>query len=220
MPALTTLVDFTVPVAADFMNNFNVLNQAIGTSTAITSYTTGDMPYASATNTLSKLAIGANKKKVGSTGTAPEWVNDVLTVNTTSTVSTQTAKETLATYSLPAATLATNAEAIEIMAWGTAKATANNKTQTIDFGGTTVASTGAVANNGGVWQLRATIFRTSATAQAAVGSALSATTPALSNSTPAETLSGAITINITSTNVTDTDGTTFKGLLVHFVNGG
>src|SRR5713101_7374163 len=65
------------------------------------------------------------------------------TINTTSTVSTQTAKQTLLSRTLPAGYLAINGQCINIIAWGTAKANNNTKTQTIDFGATTIATTGA-----------------------------------------------------------------------------
>lgn len=73
MPALITLADGTIPVAADFMFNFNALNQAIGTSTAITGYVTGDMVYALAANTLTRLPIVATPSLLGITGAAPTW---------------------------------------------------------------------------------------------------------------------------------------------------
>lgn len=41
--------------------------------TGITSYTTGDTLYASATNVLSKLGIGTAGQVITSTGTAPQW---------------------------------------------------------------------------------------------------------------------------------------------------
>lgn len=41
--------------------------------TALTSYTTGDVIYASATNTLSKLGIGSNGQVLTSNGTIPTW---------------------------------------------------------------------------------------------------------------------------------------------------
>lgn len=142
----------------------------------------------------------------------------VLNVNTTSTASSQTAKQTLLSYVLPLNAMSANGKCVRVKAWGTAKATANNKTQTIDFGATSVASTGAVANNNGVWVVSAVVCRTGASAQAAVGEATSATTVALTNSTPAESTTGNITIAVTSTNVTDTDGTTAKGLIVEYLN--
>lgn len=72
MPTLTTLVDNTIPVAADFNGNYTALNQAIGVNTAITSWTAGDLPYASAANTLSKLTITNNRVLVGTSG-LPIW---------------------------------------------------------------------------------------------------------------------------------------------------
>ena len=50
-----------------------VLNVANG-GTALNSYTTGDLLYATAATTLSKLPIGVSTYILASTGTAPEWV--------------------------------------------------------------------------------------------------------------------------------------------------
>lgn len=74
MPTMTTLVDGTVPVAADFNGNFQALNNALGTGTTISSYTTGDMLYATAANTLGKLGIGAtNGSLLGVSSGVPAW---------------------------------------------------------------------------------------------------------------------------------------------------
>src|SRR3990167_4920785 len=75
MPVMITLVDGTIPVAADFNTNFTNLNSALGASTAITGYTTGDIVYASAANTLSKLAIGSTAQALAVSGGLPAWVN-------------------------------------------------------------------------------------------------------------------------------------------------
>ena len=57
-----THIDGTVPTAAEFNANFVALNtEARGTTvggTGLAAYSTGDVLYASATNTLSRLAIG------------------------------------------------------------------------------------------------------------------------------------------------------------------
>jgi hypothetical protein len=74
MPTMTTFVDGTVPVAADFNNNFTALNQVCGTTTAITGYTAGDLLYASATTALSKLGIGAAGKILGVSSGLPAWI--------------------------------------------------------------------------------------------------------------------------------------------------
>ena len=73
MPTMTILVDNTIPVAADFNGNFSALNQAIGTTTTITGYTTGDMLYASGATALAKRAIGATGQGLVTSGGLPTW---------------------------------------------------------------------------------------------------------------------------------------------------
>src|SRR5438876_7941391 len=101
MASMTTLVDGTIPVAADFNGNFSALNNAIGSNTTITSYVTGDTLYASATNTLSKLAIGTVNKVYSITNGIPAWngASVVLNVNTTATgTDANTAEKDLTTF--------------------------------------------------------------------------------------------------------------------------
>lgn len=79
MPAMVTLVDGTVPVAADFNNNFSALNAAIGTSTTISAWALGEIPYASAANALSRLAAGTAGQVLTMTGAGiPGWGNVAL----------------------------------------------------------------------------------------------------------------------------------------------
>lgn len=73
MPTMTTLADNTIPVAADFNNNFTALNQAIGTGTTITGFTTGDILYASSTTALSKLPIGTTGQVLAVSSGLPAW---------------------------------------------------------------------------------------------------------------------------------------------------
>lgn len=73
MPTMTTLVDGTVPVAADFNGNYAALNAAIGTGTTIAAYTTGDMLYASASNTLARRAIGSAGQVLTVSAGVPQW---------------------------------------------------------------------------------------------------------------------------------------------------
>lgn len=154
------------------------------------------------------------------TGTGFATTVGVASINTTSTASTQTAKETLMTYSLPANSFSSNGKCVRITGWGTAKATANNKTQTIDFGGVTVANTGAVANNAGFWKVATIVCRVSSGNQTSFQEQAqsAATTAAAATTALTATDTGAIAIDLTSTNVTDTDGTVAKGLLVEFLN--
>lgn len=77
MATLITLVDGTVPVAADFNANFSALNAEVrpaGTGgTGQSTYTTGDVLYASATNTLSRLAAGSTGTALVMSGGVPTW---------------------------------------------------------------------------------------------------------------------------------------------------
>ena len=77
MANLIILVDGTVPVAADFNTNFAALNNAIGAATTIAAYTTGDLTYASATNTLGRLPIGLAGQALTVVGGVPAWVTGV-----------------------------------------------------------------------------------------------------------------------------------------------
>ena len=79
MPSLTTLVDGTVPVANDFNGNFSALNAAIGTSTSISAWAIGEMPYASATNTLARLSPGANGTYLSMASGIPAWTTGAWT---------------------------------------------------------------------------------------------------------------------------------------------
>jgi hypothetical protein len=58
MPTLTILVDGSIPVAEDFNGNYRRLNQALGVNTAIANWAPGEIPYASSTDTLSRLPGG------------------------------------------------------------------------------------------------------------------------------------------------------------------
>ena len=73
MPILVTLVDGTIPVAADFNGNYQALNNAIGSSTTISTWSIGEIPYASATNTLSKLTPGSQGKVLAMGASVPQW---------------------------------------------------------------------------------------------------------------------------------------------------
>jgi len=75
MPSLTTLVDGTVPVAADFMFNFQALNNAIGSLTAISAWAIGEIPYASAANTLNRLTPGSFGQVLTMGASVPAWAN-------------------------------------------------------------------------------------------------------------------------------------------------
>lgn len=73
MPTLIVLANGTIPVAEDFMFNFNALNRVAGVSTAIASYATGDLLYASAPNTLTARAVGSSGQVLTVVGGVPAW---------------------------------------------------------------------------------------------------------------------------------------------------
>lgn len=82
-----------------------------------------------------------------------------------------TVKETLATLTIPANTLNINGRQIRITAYYSTAANGNNKTAGIDFDGTQVCSSGAIALNNGVFVISSLITRTSAGNQETVGEA-------------------------------------------------
>lgn len=59
----------------------------------------------------------------------------------------------------------TDGQQLELHAWGTSAANANNKTVRLMWGATQLLTSGAVASNAEVWEIRARIIRTSSTAQ-------------------------------------------------------
>lgn len=73
--ALAGSANFTFNGTTATINTLNLTN-ALGTAyggTALTTYTQGDLVYASAANTLAKLGIGANTYILTSTGSVPQW---------------------------------------------------------------------------------------------------------------------------------------------------
>lgn len=123
-------------------------------------------------------------------------------------------EDDLMTYSLPASTMFLNKQAIEIIAWGTTAANANNKQVKMYFGAAQLIATGAVAANSKDWELHAIVVRLSNTSQHGVtrgnfnGAALASDFTA-----PTETLSGAITIKCTGEATADND-IVQRGLIV------
>jgi len=164
---------------------------------------------------------GAITASAGITGPASGTVEYRLTSQLTSTATgTGTSAQILQTYTIPAGTATTAGQGFRIQAWGTTAANANNKTMSLTFGATTVATTGALAANAANWVLFADVFLTSATAQTAVGQTQSGTSvQAASTSTPAETMANAITITMTGTDGTSSAGDiTCTGMIVEFLS--
>ena len=123
---------------------------------------------------------------------------------------TGTVTETsLKSFVVPAGTLGTNADALQVEAHFRVSADAFTKRFRLKFGGTTVADSGAVFNGSALNQgvVRATIMRISATSQTCLSaSAQSVQAQTWDNTlgggtlftTPGETLSGGVTLDFTA----------------------
>lgn len=167
-----------------------------GVSSGVQGFATGSLPTCAAgtTNlvvydtTLQKLLIcngTSYQAKVGTT---------VLYSTATAVTTTGTSIETVATYALPAGFLDTDAQSIEVDWSITCAANANNKTPTIVFGATTVATVTPTCNNTAIFQ-KAIIWRRTATTQTAISENFSFNNSGGSAVTsPAETLANSITI--------------------------
>jgi hypothetical protein len=117
-------------------------------------------------------------------------------------------EDNLITYSFPANTLKTDGYHLEIVAWGTLAANANNKTIKMYFGSTVIFDTGAAAANNGVWSITARVIRAGASAEEAISNFITSNTTytnTASYTTATETLSSNITIKCTGTGNSDND---------------
>ena len=141
-----------------------------------------------------------------------------------------TTETTLKTWDLPAGALATDDQGIRIHAFGSFAANANAKTVRIKFGATTVLTYPGAGpgTGGGGWRAQVDLFRTGGTAQKAIPWLVSGIgnwgdpdfTTTTGHTTPAETLSGAVTIEVTGENGTGTaDDIVCEGFSVEFLPG-
>lgn len=156
MANLITLVDGVVPVAADFNSNFVALNTEVRPyntgGTGQSSWSKGDLLYASAANALSKLPIGVagNVLSVSSTG-VPTWAGGaLLKTGTDITVSDSTTETSLlGPLSIAANTLGTanRLRILLLITVSNSSGAARNYTVRLKYGGTTLASKVQSVNN-------------------------------------------------------------------------
>jgi hypothetical protein len=156
------------------------------------------------------------------TGTGRARVSGTLSAASTAVGNITTGADDLMTYALPAASLVTNNEGVEIHAWGTTANTANAKTLICYFGATAIQTTSLTTSIAGVWDIRATVLRTGATGQVAISTnstqgAAGIALVDVESTTPGETLSGAVTIKCTGEG-TDTDDIVQRGLVIDYLN--
>jgi hypothetical protein len=114
-----------------------------------------------------------------------------------------TNETTLKTFTLPANAFGANGiVGLEIEAYGRFGATANNKTVKLKFG-STVISSGALADNAKNWAFRAVVFRVSASVQVVIASFVHDTaTLTLTNVGATESETAAIILALTGQNGT------------------
>jgi hypothetical protein len=143
----------------------------------------------------------------------------LLTSNTTTyTALANTNEQDMWTYSLPAATLATDGQAVRITSFGTKAANANNVTIKSYFGATQVAAL-SFTTSGASWRTEAIVLRTGAATQLGGGDVeVGLGSVNVTVATPAATLSGAVTIKVTGQSATGTAADyVFRGATVEFL---
>lgn len=156
--------------------------------------------------------IGGTPTVAAGTGTATGTLCTVLDSNASSVGNVGGGTDDLMTYTLPANTLATNEDFLEITAMLTSAANANVKTVSFVFGATSTELDAAARNNL-PYTADIRVIRTSATAQEGWINFRIGGTNATSRFTPTETLSGAVTIKFTGVG-TDNDDIVQRAMTV------
>jgi hypothetical protein len=125
---------------------------------------------------------------------------------------------TLATFTLPANSLAANGQVLRITAWGQNGANGNTKNYFLGLGGDTIVSRATTGNAVG-WMMQAIIVRTAsdtydATGWSSVGGSMANNVPAAGS----EDFTGALTITLKAQNGTASAGDcVFDGLMIEIL---
>lgn len=169
-------------------------------------------------NLLTLAASGVLSLRAGlNTGTTVANVGGTIHEDFTPVSNSGTAETDLMTYSLPASTMGTDNDYLDVEAWGEFTAAASNKTVKMYFGSTVIFNTTALAFGSGAWRLKATIVRGSSSSQATItvfsGDTALVTTTAQVGA-PGETMSGAITIKCTGQSSAASDEVFQEGFIV------
>jgi hypothetical protein len=141
------------------------------------------------------------------TSTNDAAVGGVLYVDSGTHANTTSGETDLASYSVPANTLAVNNQSLRVKAWGTFAANGNTKTIKVKFGSTSVTLFALGTGGGGNWVIEAVIIRTGAATQDYEMHCINdvASPGTMSISTAAETLSGAVTLKLTGQGTSTND---------------
>jgi len=181
-------------------DNLNALHEG---ALALSSQAAGDWVQASSASALVRM----------------QPYSPLLVVNTTAVGNVGTGADDLMTYALAAGLVGTNGWGLEVVAAFALADNANNKQVKLYFGATAVITLTTSAWQNEALILRATIIRTGATAQVALGEHQIKATGGqkVEITTPAETLSGAITIKATG-EATSNDDISQKLMIVRLVH--
>lgn len=167
---------------------------------------------------LNLAASGVLNLRAGlNTGTTVARVGGTIHEDFTPVSNSGTGETNLMTYSVPANTLGTDNDYLEVVAWGEFTAAATNKTVKMYFGSTVIFNTTALAFGASAWRLEARIVRGSATTQVTV-TVFSGNTTLLTTTAqvaaPGETLSGAVTLKCTGQSSAASDEVFQEGFIV------
>ena len=159
-----------------------------------------------------KVTVGATAVPIGAS----------MKVSTTAVGNVTTGEDTLITYDLPAASLASANDYVEVEAWGTYANNINAKTVKLYFGAVVISTKALTTSINGTWSAKGKVFRTGAATQDVFGLLTEEHegTGIISQNitTATETLSSAITIKCTG-EATDTDDVVQEGLIVRWYPG-
>ena len=145
----------------------------------------------------------------------------LLDIDTTSASNSGVGATDLIEYELSGNSLNTTGDVLEIEAWGVWAANGNTKTITLDFGGQTILSTGAVAANAGSWRIKGKVVRTAAATQEIIAEIISSNSSVVDSTTRTagtQTLSDDLTIKCTATGGASDDITQYALLINLFPN--
>ncbi|MCH8049345.1 hypothetical protein IH979_01390 [Patescibacteria group bacterium] len=154
------------------------------------------------------------------TGSGQAQASGKANVNTTAVGNVLGGDDDLMTYSLPANSLSADGKGVRISAWGTSAANGNTKTVKLHFGSTVLRQVGPSALNAQDWRIEATLIRTGASTQDAVGTELVDNSSVfITHSEPAEDTTGAIIIKVSAESGSSASNDIVQeGMLIEYLN--
>ena len=171
-------------------------------------------------NLLELTAAGVLQLRAGlNTGTTTAKVGGTINENFTIASNSGTGETDLMTYSLPASTMGTNNDFLDIDVWGEFTAAASNKRVRLYFGSTVIFDTTSLAFGAGAWRIKAKVVRGSSTDQLTISTFSGNTalvTVTAQVAAPTATMSGAITIKCTGQSSVGSNEIFQEGLVVKY----